>query len=31
MCEWDMVVLERLVTRCAGLVGFAPELCLFVA
>lgn len=25
-----MVVLERLVTRCAGLVGFAPVLCLFV-
>lgn len=30
ICGWDMVVLERLVTRCAGLVGFAPELCLFV-
>lgn len=24
-----MVVLERLVTRCTGLVDFAPGLCLF--
>lgn len=31
MCEWDMLVLERLVTRWAGLVDFAPGLCLFVA
>lgn len=31
MCECDIVVLERLVTRCAGLVDFAPGLCLFAA
>jgi hypothetical protein len=28
-CGCDTVVLERLVTRCAGLVGFALGLCLF--